>query len=131
MTLGTTITNAICGADDGIINLTGNGGIGPYTYLWNTTPAQTTVAATNLAAGTYAVTVTDSNNCTATIAATVNEENPMTLTTSTTDATCNVWNGSATVVVSGGAALIFMSGTLYLFRKLLLLQLIQYQIPTP
>jgi hypothetical protein len=38
------------------------GGIAPYTYSWDSTPAQTTAIATELAAGTYVVTVTDSSS---------------------------------------------------------------------
>ncbi len=40
------------------------GGTQPYSYIWNTTPTQTTQTATGLAAGTYSVTVTDGNGCT-------------------------------------------------------------------
>lgn len=36
--------------------------VGNYTYIWNTSPAQTTQTASNLAGGTYSVTVT-SNGC--------------------------------------------------------------------
>lgn len=39
------------------------GGTTPYTYLWNTTPPQTTATATNLKPGTYTVTVTSSEGC--------------------------------------------------------------------
>ncbi len=38
-------------------------GILPYTYNWNTSPAQTTAAISNLAAGTYIVHVVDSMGC--------------------------------------------------------------------
>ena len=46
---------------DGSITLTVSGGTPTYTYLWNT--GQTTQNRTNLAAGTYTVTVTDSKGC--------------------------------------------------------------------
>jgi polyisoprenoid-binding protein YceI len=39
------------------------GGTAPYTYAWNTTPAQNTATATGLTAGTYTVTATDHNGC--------------------------------------------------------------------
>jgi large repetitive protein len=42
------------------------GGTPPYTYSWNTVPVQTTLTATGLSAGTYAVTITDSKGCIAT-----------------------------------------------------------------
>ncbi len=48
-----------------------SGGTAPYSYLWNTTPAQTTNVAINLAPGQYAVTITDAHNCTTSSTATV------------------------------------------------------------
>lgn len=47
------------------------GGTPPFTYLWNTTPAQTNLTATGLAAGNYRVTVTGSDGCTRTGTGTV------------------------------------------------------------
>ncbi len=41
-----------------------SGGLAPYTYRWNTTPAQTTDTATGLATGSYTVKVTDAFGCT-------------------------------------------------------------------
>ncbi|MFH2095763.1 MAG: PKD domain-containing protein, partial [Bacteroidota bacterium] len=52
------------GANDGQIDLTPSGGNAPYTYNWSN--AQTTQDLTNLAPGTYNVTVTDANGCTGT-----------------------------------------------------------------
>ncbi|MBI5539474.1 MAG: T9SS type A sorting domain-containing protein [Bacteroidia bacterium] len=65
--IGYTITktqpgcNGVC---NGQITLNPTGGTPPYTYLWNTTPPQTTATATNLCAGSYGFTITDQNNCT-------------------------------------------------------------------
>lgn len=39
------------------------GGVSPYNYSWVTSPVQTNVTATGLAAGTNFVTVTDANGC--------------------------------------------------------------------
>ncbi len=50
----------------GTATVTLGGGTPPYTYLWDTSPAQTTATAENLVAGTYTITVTDATNCTAT-----------------------------------------------------------------
>jgi hypothetical protein len=49
------------------------GGIGPYTYAWNTTPVQTTQTASNLCAGTYTVTVKDSRDSIATASITITQ----------------------------------------------------------
>ena len=63
------------GVKDGSATVSANSGTAPYTYSWSTTPAQTTATATNLAAGMYAVTVTDNNGCTATTSAQINATN--------------------------------------------------------
>ncbi|OYU96591.1 MAG: hypothetical protein CFE21_09415 [Bacteroidetes bacterium B1(2017)] len=53
----------------GVANASANclviGGVAPYTYLWNTLPAQTTNNASNLAPGWHSVLVKDSNQCAA------------------------------------------------------------------
>src|SRR6185436_19428048 len=43
----------------------------PFTYSWNTTPVQTTATATNLTAGNYSCTITESDNCTVNYTGTV------------------------------------------------------------
>lgn len=53
--------DASCGSPDGSIVVTPSGGTGAYTYLWS--DGQTTQQATNLAGGTYSVTITDSTGC--------------------------------------------------------------------
>jgi len=56
---------------NGFINSTISGGVPSYTYLWSTSPAQTTANAQNLCPGTYTLTVTDSYNCTMTESAVI------------------------------------------------------------
>ncbi|GEO04073.1 hypothetical protein AAE02nite_17370 [Adhaeribacter aerolatus] len=53
------------GADDGFIDLTVNGGVGPFTYLWNAGARSQDL--TRVVAGVYFVTVTDANGNTANI----------------------------------------------------------------
>ena len=53
------------GASNGSITATPTGGISPYTYLWNSTFG-TTQTISNLAGGTYTVTVTATGGCTKT-----------------------------------------------------------------
>ena len=56
------ITDVTCyDAANGIINLTVTGGTEPYTFLWN--DGNSNQNRTDLAPGTYSVTVTDANNC--------------------------------------------------------------------
>ena len=57
-------TNVACnGSATGSAMVNVTGGTGTYTYSWNTTPEQTGMTATGLAAGTYVVTVKDANQC--------------------------------------------------------------------
>jgi gliding motility-associated-like protein len=51
--------NETCGQVNGTATAVATQGSGNYTYIWNTIPAQTTQSVTNLAAGTYTVTVYD------------------------------------------------------------------------
>jgi len=78
------------------------GGTAPYTYLWSP-GGETTEDITNLAAGTYSLTVTDTNGCTAGASYTVTEPPAITLITSTVDANCGQSDGEATVFASGGS----------------------------
>ncbi len=67
-----TQTPISCFADtDGSATVTAGGGTVPYTYSWNTSPAQTTAAALNLGDGSYTCTVTDSNSCIASASVTL------------------------------------------------------------
>jgi gliding motility-associated-like protein len=100
-----TISNTACnGANNGSVNVTPTGGTSPYTYSWSTTPAQTTAAATGLAAGSYTATVTDAHGCTTTATAIVTQPSTLEATASTlTNVSCNGGNnGSVTVAASGG-----------------------------
>jgi len=62
----------ICvGGNSGMISSSVAGGINPYAYTWNSTPAQHTANATNLSVGTYTLTVIDSAGCIAIDSATI------------------------------------------------------------
>ena len=56
------INNTTCGNANGSIRATVSGGVGPFTYSWNTAPVQTNDTAFAVLAGTYTVTVTDQND---------------------------------------------------------------------
>ncbi|MDW8419540.1 MAG: gliding motility-associated C-terminal domain-containing protein [Chitinophagales bacterium] len=99
-----TINHETCyGFSDGAIQVSASGGSPAYNFTWGTTPPQTGNTLTNLAAGSYPVTVTDANNCTATASYTINASNPIAvLTDSTANVRCHgEANGYASVSVSG------------------------------
>ena len=57
-------TDPLCNGDDnGTAEVVATGGTTPYNYSWNSNPVQNTALATDLFAGTYNATVTDSNGC--------------------------------------------------------------------
>ncbi|WCM41546.1 T9SS type A sorting domain-containing protein [Flavobacterium sp. CBA20B-1] len=99
------VNNISCnGSNNGTIDITPTGGTAPYTYLWTTGDTGTSVS--NLAPGTYSLTITDANNCTATEDFVITEP---TVLVATNAAQTNVTlfggnDGSATVAASGGTA---------------------------
>ncbi|MBP6658062.1 MAG: gliding motility-associated C-terminal domain-containing protein [Bacteroidia bacterium] len=86
----------------GYASVSATGGTPGYTYVWNTIPVQTGPLATNLSPGLYTVTVTDSVGCSSTQNANVVSPAEIILIGSSTQAGCNLADGSATVSVSGG-----------------------------
>jgi gliding motility-associated-like protein len=64
LNISASATDITCaGYNNGTASVTASGGTPGYTYLWNDPQGQTTATATNLAPGTYQVTVTDNNGC--------------------------------------------------------------------
>ncbi len=61
-------SNPLCNnGNDGSITANVMGATPPYTYLWNTNPAQVTANIQNLTEGSYQLEITDSNGCFKTI----------------------------------------------------------------
>lgn len=107
LTTGTSSTPSVCTADNGTATATPNNGTAPYTYTWNTIPAQNTQTAVDLATGDYDVTIVDDNGCSVT--STVNvpfDAGDLSVgITSSTDVSCNgLCDGEATALASGGTA---------------------------
>ncbi len=71
LTASATKTDVTCQGGQGSIDVTVTGGTTPYSFKWADGP--TTEDRSNLAAGTYSVTVTDANGCTATTGATISQ----------------------------------------------------------
>jgi metal-sulfur cluster biosynthetic enzyme len=102
-----TPTDAACGLDNGSISISGTtGGTGPYTYSIDGGGFTGTTSYTNLAVGTYAVTVRDANGCTFSEPVTINSGNgPTDINLTPTDAACGLDNGSFVINgVTGGVA---------------------------
>ena len=109
ITVGT-VTDLSCnGVNDGSISVSAAGGTGPITYDWSNGANTPTIS--NLAAGTYTVTVADERGCAAIESITITEPSPIVLTTNGSgNLTCNGdSNGSITANASGGTGQISYS----------------------
>ena len=102
--LQTAFTNSVCSGATGTATVTSvSGGSAPYAYRWSN--GATTPGISNLAAGSYIVTVTDRNGCTATSTFIIQGQGNLTVVVSATPSTCGGTTGSATVTnVTGGTA---------------------------
>lgn len=98
-------------AGSGKVFVTGVTGTPPITYLWSN--GQTGSTATGLTAGYYTVTVTDSYGCSLTSGFTINNIPPVGVTpiTYVTGSTCFNSDGAVEVIVTGGTAPYFFSGS--------------------
>ncbi len=102
----TTINNLCNGQCNGSATLTPSGGIGPYSYSYNTGPVTLTQIAAGLCTGTYNGTVSDANNCKSVNSFTITQPLPIVVTTTVSNPLCNaVCNGSITTSVTGGTPL--------------------------
>ncbi len=78
-------------------------GTQPYTYLWNTTPVQTTPTAIDLAGGIYTVTITDGGGCSEVVSLDIAEPDELTIDLLTpTNALCAGMEGTISSTVFGG-----------------------------
>lgn len=96
-----TITNVSCnGLSDAIVALNVQGGVAPYSYLWNNGTTQSTNA--NLTAGIYVVTVTDANGCIRVKAFTITEPLPILLSINLVDTICIGQQATLNAIAAGG-----------------------------
>lgn len=101
-------TNVTCnGMNNGTANIAAAGGTGPYTYLWNTTPIQTTASVTNLDAGLHSIVVTDDNGCSVSSSVSISQPNTLLANAMVINhVSCNgLADGYATVGASGGTGM--------------------------
>jgi gliding motility-associated-like protein len=98
-------TPALCRSSTGTATVNVKTGDAPYTYAWNTSPAQTTATAINLAPGKYSCEVTDRTKCKVTIEVEITAiVKELTATTSSTKAICTTNNGTAEVTPTSGTS---------------------------
>ncbi|MDF2449593.1 MAG: hypothetical protein K0R26_2097 [Bacteroidota bacterium] len=100
------VTNVSCfGGANGTAAITLSGGITPYTYLWSTSPTQTTSSIANLPIGTYSVTIRDGIGCTLPTTVMINQPPVLAVNATVTNVSCNGGNtGSISSMPSGGTS---------------------------
>ena len=100
------VHNDLCNGDsNGSIILIQSGGTPNYSFLWNTTPADTTANISGLAAGTYVVVVTDGNGCHDTSSTVVAEPSILYTSDAITNVSCFGDSDGAILVVGYGGTL--------------------------
>ncbi len=99
-----TVSDVTCyGSNDGEATANTSEGIPPYDYVWNTNPVQTTQTATNLTAGTYEVTISDTNSNVFTGTVTINQPPEIINTiTANSPSQAGLSDGSITLTTTGG-----------------------------
>ena len=76
ITIDDSLVNVSCfGNSNGLISVSVNGGVFPYSYYWNTGDSTSNII--NISYGSYQLTVTDSNNCITVETITVNQPNDL------------------------------------------------------
>jgi gliding motility-associated-like protein len=104
ITVNEEFTNETCnGLDNGTITLEATTGVGPFTYDIGAASNGTGVF-TNLAPGTYTISVTDDNGCDYNSSITVQPGVNLQADTQVINASCGAANGSITLIPLNGAA---------------------------
>ncbi len=95
------ITNPNCNSGKGSMTANVTGGTAPYTYIWSNAGNATTIS--NLSAGSYSVTVTDSKNCTTNSSGQISVPTDISLSFNSTNAACVLKNGKISITATGGS----------------------------
>lgn len=100
--LASSVMVSCAGGTNGSASVNVAGGNPPYSYSWNPNVSSTALAS-NLAAGTYTVRVTDANNCEAYVSIDITEPTALQTSLISMDALCSGSpSGLASVQVTGG-----------------------------
>jgi gliding motility-associated-like protein len=95
------VTNAVCfSSSTGIVDITAQGGVQPYTYLWSNNEIVEDIV--NVSAGSYSVTVTDNFGCTVRRSFVVSQPDSIVISSMIDNAGCGNNNGEIMLTVTGG-----------------------------
>ncbi len=107
-----TITDDNCNTNSGEISFTYTGGTPPVSINWNTTPVSSDTIISNLPAGSYTLTLTDSNSCSFTATyQIISIAGPTISNSSITNASCNQTNGGVNIVINSTQNLTYLWST--------------------
>ncbi|MBK6398189.1 MAG: gliding motility-associated C-terminal domain-containing protein [Bacteroidetes bacterium] len=95
-------TNLLCNSiNTGSATVNQTGGTGPFIYNW--IPGNlTSQTISNVSAGTYQATVTDSKGCSSSVSITLTQPTPVNVNVSSLATSCGNNNGTSTALASGG-----------------------------
>jgi gliding motility-associated-like protein len=106
----TSVLNVKCKTNaTGAATVVASGGSGSYSYLWNSSPAQTTSVANALIAGNYTVTVSDNNGCIVPVTKTITITEPAAILNATSSSP--LFNGNHISCFGGNNGSINLSPT--------------------
>ncbi len=107
-------TSVSCnGGSDGTATATAAGSSNPpYTYLWNTNPAQSTQTASGLMGGNYTVTVTDSKGNTTTANVSISQPSAVTPTITASGSTTLCQGDSITLTASSATSYLWSNNAI-------------------
>ncbi len=95
-------TNAGCsGGNDGSAEISVSSGNGPFSYQWQPTGGNGTLA-NALSAGNYTVVITDINGCVGNVNIIISEPDPLNILLNPVSSTCGNSNGSISATTNGG-----------------------------
>jgi gliding motility-associated-like protein len=97
------LTTVKCpGESNGSVYVSISGGSAPYSQIWNPNGVSLLEDLINVSSGNYTLTVTDNAGCISSFDTTLVEPSAITSNISTTDATCDSCNGTASITTTGG-----------------------------
>ncbi|HWB65048.1 MAG TPA: gliding motility-associated C-terminal domain-containing protein [Chitinophagales bacterium] len=103
VSVGVTVEhNACAGEDNGELNSLATGGTKPYNYQWSNNSATDNI--TNLAPGSYRITVTDANGCTAVANGVINPFPGISATGIASPVPCAAAHGEVDLSINGNSA---------------------------